>query len=114
MLTGNDYEQIGHLKRLLTKGFEVMDLGRLKYFLGMEVARIKRDLCVSKDVCIRSSARNGMHGCKTPNTPMELVKKSGVEEGGHPTNKHRYQSLVGKLIYLTNTRVRPDIGFTVV
>ena len=51
----------------------------------------------------------GLLGCKPVDTPMDLAKKGGVEEESPPTNKHRYQRLVGKLIYLTRTR--PDIGF---
>lgn len=38
VITGNDYDQIDHLKGLLATEFEVKDLGQLKYFLGMEVA----------------------------------------------------------------------------
>lgn len=52
----------------------------------------------------------GILGRKAANTPMEPIKKNGVEDRGHPTNKDRYQSLVGKLIHLTHTR--PDIEFT--
>src|ERR1044072_2658948 len=48
-------------------------------------------------------------GCKAANTPVEPVKRS--EEESIPADKDRYQSLVGKLIYLTHTR--PDIGFAV-
>ena len=42
-------------------------------------------------------------------TPIEPVKRS--EEESVAADKDRYQSLVGKLIYLTHTR--PDIGFAV-
>lgn len=51
----------------------------------------------------------GMLGCKAANTPIEPVKRS--EEENIPADKDRYQSLVGKLIYLTYTR--PDIGYAV-
>ncbi|XP_073221539.1 secreted RxLR effector protein 161-like [Cicer arietinum] len=48
--------------------------------------------------------------CKAANTPMESVSRSNFKEGPL-TNKDRYQSPVGKLIYLTHTR--PNIGFVV-
>nr|KYP62129.1 hypothetical protein KK1_016654 [Cajanus cajan] len=95
VITGNDYDQIKHLKGILAKKFEVKDLGQLKYFLGMKIARTKNGIYVS--------------GCKAANTPIEPEKRS--EEDSPSTNKDRYQSLVGKLIYLTHTR--PDIGFAV-
>ncbi|RVW26375.1 Retrovirus-related Pol polyprotein from transposon TNT 1-94 [Vitis vinifera] len=42
ILTGDHEEKIDLLKKLLTKEFEIKDLGNLKYFLGMEIARSKK------------------------------------------------------------------------
>ena len=39
VLTGDDLEEMGRLKKYLAKEFEIKDLGNLKYFLGIEVAR---------------------------------------------------------------------------
>jgi hypothetical protein len=39
IITGDDVEEIGRLRGKLSKTFEVKDLGKLKYFLGIEVAR---------------------------------------------------------------------------
>lgn len=39
VLIGNYGEEIELLKNLLAKEFEINDLGHMKYFLGMEVAR---------------------------------------------------------------------------
>lgn len=38
ILTSNDLEEMEALKVLLSKEFEIKDLGPLKYFLGMEIA----------------------------------------------------------------------------
>lgn len=41
VITRDDHEKIKHLKELLAWEFEVKDLGKLKYFLDMEVAHTK-------------------------------------------------------------------------
>ena len=47
ILTGDHDEEILQLKHFLAKEFEIKDLGNLKYFLGMEVARSKKGIVVS-------------------------------------------------------------------
>ena len=44
ILFGNDMEELQNLKKYLSKEFEVKDLGNLKYFLGMEVARSRKGM----------------------------------------------------------------------
>ena len=42
IITGDDCLEISRLKQNLSKEFEVKDLGQLKYFLGIEIARSPR------------------------------------------------------------------------
>jgi hypothetical protein len=44
ILTGNNLEQIKELKKFLGERFKLKDLGNLKYFLGIEVARSKNGI----------------------------------------------------------------------
>ncbi|KAL4291205.1 hypothetical protein GQ457_14G013760 [Hibiscus cannabinus] len=48
IITGDDKEGILLLKRLLTVEFETKDLGKLRYFLGMEVARSPHGLGINQ------------------------------------------------------------------
>ncbi|KAI9162582.1 hypothetical protein LWI28_028704 [Acer negundo] len=112
ILTGNYDEEIQRLKVFLAKEFEIKDLGNLKYFLGMEVARSKKGIVVSQRKYILDLLRETkMLECKPAETPMDHTIKLGTIEGSAPVDKGRYQRLVGKLIYLSLTR--PDIGFSV-
>ena len=47
IITGSNEAEIQRLKGVLSTDFEVKGLGKLKYFLGMEVARSKEDIVVS-------------------------------------------------------------------
>ena len=47
VLTGNHEEEMRILKLLLSKEFEIKDLGHLRYFLGMEAARSRLGILVS-------------------------------------------------------------------
>ncbi|WJZ84247.1 hypothetical protein VitviT2T_003860 [Vitis vinifera] len=112
ILTGDHEEKIDLLKKLLTKEFEIKDLGTLKYFLGMEIARSKKGIAVSQRKYILDLLNEtGMLGCKPAETPMDTTVKLEESDGSAPVDKGRYQRLVGKLIYLSHTR--PDIGFSV-
>ena len=42
ILTGDDVLEMNRLKTSLSSTFEIKDLGSLRYFLGMEVARSKK------------------------------------------------------------------------
>ncbi|RVX04712.1 Retrovirus-related Pol polyprotein from transposon RE2 [Vitis vinifera] len=104
--------KLTYLKKLLTKEFEIKDLGNLKYFLGMEIARSKKGIAVSQRKYVLDLLNEtGMLGCKPAETPMDTTVKLEESDGSAPVDKGRYQRLVGKLIYLSHTR--PDIGFSV-
>ena len=112
ILTGNSTAEINKLKELLAREFEIKDLGNLKYFLGMEVARTRKGISVSQRKYVLDLLNEtGMMGCKPAETPMDSTVKLGIKEDSAPVDKGRYQRLVGKLIYLSHTR--PDIGFSV-
>ena len=51
ILIGDNVSELERLKNILTKEFEVNDLGQMKYFLGMVVARTKKGISVSQRKC---------------------------------------------------------------
>lgn len=112
ILTGDDVVEMNRLKKNLAAEFEIKDLGTLRYFLGMEVARSKRGVVVSQRKYILDLLEEtGMSGCRPSDTPMDPNVKLWEKGKGAPVDTGRYQRLVGKLIYLSHTR--PDIAYSV-
>ena len=112
IITGDDLDEIRRLEERLAGEFEMKNLGGLKFFLGIEVARSKQGIILSQRKYILDLlAEVGMLGCKPVETPVAVNEKLGEFEDQVPTNKERYQRLVGKLIYLSHTR--PDIAYAV-
>ena len=112
VLTGNDLTEITHITQLHDNVFKIKDLGDLRFFLGFEVARSKRGI----NICQRKYTIDILHdtcmiGSKPISTPIDyctrLHQKS--ETPLSDTDASDYRRLVGRLIYLTNSR--PSITF---
>ncbi|KAK8914077.1 hypothetical protein KSP39_PZI023746 [Platanthera zijinensis] len=99
----------------LNSAFQTKDLGNLRYFLGLEVARRPDGLVLSQRKYYTDLLQDvGYSGCKPADTPMDVNHKLSTHGSGTDpvlTNPEYYRCLVGKLIYLTVTR--PDISFAV-
>lgn len=112
IITGNDPEEITRLQEKLATEFEMKNLGGLKYFLGIEVARSKQGIFISqRKYILNLLSEIGLLDCKPADTPIVQNHKLGEYPDQIPTDKSRYQKLVGKLIYLSHTR--PDITYAV-
>jgi hypothetical protein len=112
IVTGNDTLEMHNLKLHLLKEFDIKELGRLKYFLGIEVAHSKQGIFISQHKYVYDLLQEtGMLGCKPVDTPIEF-NHGLCDASDNPTiDVSAYQRLVGKLIYLVHTR--PDIAFAV-
>jgi len=112
IVTGNDQDEIFSLQQYLAFEFEMKQLGNLKYFLGIEVARSKHGifLCQRK-YTIDLLSETGLLRSKPIDTLIEQNHKLFQCLNSGNIDKGRYQRLVGKLIYLSHTR--PDITYAV-
>jgi Reverse transcriptase (RNA-dependent DNA polymerase) len=111
VITGSDQIGINALKEHLRSEFDIKDLGKLRYFLGIEIARSHKGLFMSQRKYILDLLREtGKLSAKPATTPMDYNKK-GVMDEKVLNDISQFQRLVGKLIYLTITR--PDISYAV-
>jgi Reverse transcriptase (RNA-dependent DNA polymerase) len=112
IIIGNDITAIHDIKQYLQKRFYIKDLGRLKYFLDIEIAYSKKGLFLSQRKYVLDLLQEiEKLGCKPIDTPIEPNIKIGPNDDEALTDISQFQRLVEKLIYLTVTR--PDITFAV-
>ena len=101
IVAGDDEHEKQILKEKLAAQFEMNDLGKLKYFLRIEVAYSKKGIFISqRKYVIDLLKETSMINCKTTRVPIEQNHIIGSDEGSSTVNKGQYQRLIGKLIYL--------------
>lgn len=101
IITGDDEEEISRRQKKLATEFEMKNLGGLKYFLGIEVARSRQGIFLSqRKYVLDLLTEAGMLGCKPVDTPIVQSHRLKEYPDQALTDEGRYQRLVGKLIYL--------------
>jgi len=112
ILTGNGPQACSEFKTYLNNCFRIKDLGPLKYFLGIEVARGPRGLFLcQRKYALEIGEESGLLGSKPTAFPMEENHKLALAKGNVLDDPSRYRRLVGRLIYLTLTR--PELCYAV-
>jgi Reverse transcriptase (RNA-dependent DNA polymerase) len=103
LILSKELAKVNKIKDLLSKEFEMKDMGELKYFLGIQVHRDQaaRTIHTSQAAYIdKVMHRFGMEDSKPATTPIatgtQLLKAVETDELVHQT---RYQSMVGSQMY---------------
>lgn len=111
IITGDNDGEIDALKHSLHQPFAIKEIGRLKYFLGIEMAISHKGLFLNQRKYVVDLLNKAeFFDCKPTITPLDSKLK--IDLTREPLNNiSYYQRLVGKLIYLTITR--PDITYVV-
>lgn len=112
LVTGTSIDAIKEFKIQMTKNFDMSDLGRLKYYLGIEVEQGSSYICLKQTSYAKKIlSKAGMLGCnptKIPLHPKEIINK---DEGGSLVDPTNFKSIIGGLRYLVHTR--PDLAYSV-
>lgn len=112
IITGDHVDKIHKTKSHLNEKFSIKDLGPIKYFLGIEVARTAEGLVLSqRKYTIDILEDSGLLGCRPSSFPMEQGIKLDNCTESEKVDASRYRRLVGRLLYLQATR--PDIAYSV-
>lgn len=121
-ITVGNLELIKKTKASLQQTFKIKDLGDLRYFLGIELARSSQEITMhQRKYALELIFEIDLSAAKPFNTPIDsnikLTSKQydqyiGINSENDPlVNQERYQKLIGKLLYLTVTR--PNIAYSV-
>lgn len=102
LIASNDVDVVKTFKHFLDKKFKLRDLGTLKYFLGLEVARIAKGISLCQ-LTLELLSDTGMLASKPTNIPMEQSTKFSSRVDEDVPDPSLYRRLIGKLLYLTLT-----------
>ena len=96
----------------MKKEFEMSMVGELTFFLGLQVKQKKEGIFVSQEKYARNIVKKfGLDSKKHASTPMSSSTKLNVDSSRVEVSPTLYRSIIGSLLYLTDSRL--DIAFSV-
>jgi hypothetical protein len=99
-------------KNSMMTTFDMTDLGRMRFFLGIEVLQRTDGIFISQCKYAQEILeRFKMDHCNSVHNPAVPGFKLTKDEGGVKVDSTLYKQIVGSLMYLTATR--PDLMFIV-
>ncbi|KAM2392834.1 hypothetical protein ACFX1X_036261 [Malus domestica] len=113
ILTGYNLAKIQSVITELGDVFDLKDMGRLSYFLGLQITyKSNGDIFLSQTKYAKDLLHKaGMDNCKSVNTPCRPHSQFLDSEGIPLPDPTIYRSIVGALQYLTFTQ--PDLAYAV-
>ncbi|KAL0446036.1 UNVERIFIED_CONTAM: Retrovirus-related Pol polyprotein from transposon RE2 [Sesamum latifolium] len=108
LITGPSLSTIQNVKDYLHALFTIQDLGDIRYFLGLEIARNPSGTYIAQTKYVLDIIKHTklLHS-KSVSTPFPQGLKLSVDCGAKIEQPDAYRRLVGRLLYLSFTR--PDI-----
>ena len=112
LVTGTSAHSIQVFKREMATKFDMSDLGRLTYYLGIEVCQGKEGITLKQDRYARKILEEcGMDACNSTTVPMDFNVKLAKSIEEKSIDERDYRRSIGCLRYLLHTR--PDLSFSV-
>ncbi|XP_019099645.1 PREDICTED: uncharacterized protein LOC109132477 [Camelina sativa] len=111
-VTGTSLRIIKQFKEDMSRRFEMSDLGKLTYYLGIEVIQGMDGIRIKQERYAQGILTDaGMGSCNSTYEPMEPGLSLSKAEKEKEIDATRYRRTIGCLRYLLHTR--PDLSFSV-
>ena len=112
IFTGNDEGMFRTFKQSIMKEFEMTDLGKMKYFLGIEVTQSAGGIFICQKKYAREVLeRFRMDDCTPVQVPIIPGTKLTRDGEGEKIDSTYYKQMIGSLMYMTATRL--DLTYAV-
>ncbi|GJU03010.1 putative RNA-directed DNA polymerase [Tanacetum coccineum] len=112
IVTGSSEKQVQDFKVRMNSIFDMSDLGKLNYYLGIEVKQEENSIIIKQENYARKILEEaGMSNCNPAKWPMDPKLQLTKDEGGKEVDPTKYRRIIGSLRYLINTR--PDLSYSV-
>jgi len=112
--TESDSATLAKTKEYLKHHFVTKDMGKPKYFLGIEVAYQNYGLILTqRKYALDLLEETYFFWCKPVSTPIKVNVDLWCDDSHLLYDSGQYKRLIEKLIYLTITKPRPAITFAV-
>lgn len=99
IFTGNDVPMFDEFKQSMTTEFDMMDLGRMRYFLGIEIVQNSNGIFIGqKRYTQEVLKRFNMSSCNSVQNPIVPGFKLMKDEGGMKVDSTYYKQIVGSLM----------------
>lgn len=112
LVTGTSLELIDEFKKGMSAKFEMRDLGKLTYYLGIEVDQHDEGIALRQERYAKKILEEiGMRDCNDVHVPMDPSLKLSKAQEEHSIDEKEYIRSIGCLRYLLHTR--SDLSFSV-
>ncbi|KAD4586182.1 hypothetical protein E3N88_23783 [Mikania micrantha] len=112
LITGGCPKKIKEVKKRMEEKFEMIDLGLLSYYLGIQVTQNNQGIIIQQANYAKKILKEaGLSDCNPTKYPMEPGLKLSKSDEGEEADATTFRKWVGCLRYLTHTR--PDLNYAV-
>ncbi|XP_031279928.1 uncharacterized protein LOC116138358 [Pistacia vera] len=110
LVIGSNHAQVEEFKKFMHSEFEMMGLGEMSYFLGMDIDQDADGIFVNQRKYASEILKKFyMENCKPVDLPLVPNMKLSKSDETEKVDVGLYRSLIGCLLYLTATR--PDLMY---